>query len=35
MLNGLDSAPQIERAATVITGTDNDHDGLVPILNRL
>ena len=35
MLNGLDSAPQIERAATVITGTDNDHDGLVPILDRL
>lgn len=35
MLNGLDGAPQIESAATVITGTDNDHDGLVPILNRL
>lgn len=35
MLNGLDGAPQIEEAATVITGTDNDHDGLVPILNRL
>lgn len=35
MLNGVDTAPGMEDAATVITGTDNDHDGLAPILNRL
>ncbi len=35
MYNGLASNPEMRKAANVITETDNNHDGLVPILESV
>ena len=34
MCNGLPSNPEMRDAADVITETDNNHDGLAPILEK-
>ena len=35
MCNGLPSNPEMRDAADVITETDNNHDGLAPILEKV
>ena len=35
MCNGLSSNPEMRDAADVITETDNNHDGLAPILEKV
>lgn len=35
MCNGVEDAPEIAKAADLITRTDNDHDGLAPVLETL